>query len=83
MPLAFVAYGLVLVWYLRHGNPQQDVAHVRRQAPWYRKKREPSYWDMLAALRRKILAERGSAGPLVRRVRRKVLRLFRHALLAG
>jgi hypothetical protein len=83
VPLAFVAYGLVLVWYLHHGHPQHDVARVRRQAPWYRHKKDPSYWDMLAALRRKILAERVSADPLPRRLRRKVLRLFPQSLLAA
>jgi hypothetical protein len=81
--LAFVAYGIVLGWYLRHGNPQQDVARVRRQAPWYGHKEEPSYWDMLAALRRRILLARLSAHPLLRRIRRKVLNLIPQPLLAA
>jgi hypothetical protein len=83
VPLAFVVYGIVLVWYLRHGNPQRDVARARRKAPWYRHKQDPSYWDMLAALRRRILAARVSADPLLRRVRRKVYKLFPEPLLAA
>ncbi|MFQ5515868.1 MAG: transposase [Myxococcota bacterium] len=83
VPLAFAAYGLVLVWYLRHGNPQRDVARARQRAPWYRHKKHPSFTDMLAALRRRILAERISADPLPKRLRRKVLRLFPESLLAA
>lgn len=83
VPLAFTAYALVLVWYLRHGKPKQDVARARRAAPWYRKKRDPSFVDMLAALRRAILAERLSADPLLKRVRNKVLDLFPYCVLVA
>lgn len=58
VPLAFLAYALVVLWYLRQGCWQDDVARARRAAPWYRHKRAPAYADMLAALRRSLWAER-------------------------
>ena len=83
VPLAFTAYGLVLIWYLRHGEPKRDAARARRAAPWYRHKQDPSFVDMLAALRRAILLERISDDPLLKRVRRKILNLFPHCVLAA
>jgi len=83
VPLAFTAYAVVLIWYLRNGNPKGDVARVRRCAPWYRHKQDPSFADMLAALRRAILAERISADPRLKEVRRKIMNLFPHCVLAA
>jgi len=83
VPLAFTAYALVIVWYLRHGQPEKDVARARRAAPWYRQKQDPSFVDMLAALRRAILAARLSADPRLKGVRQKVLNLFPYCILAG
>lgn len=61
VPLIFAAYGIVLAWYLAHGQPAQDVARARRTRPWDTEKREPSYADMLAALRRALWTARISA----------------------
>jgi hypothetical protein len=61
VPLIFVAYGIVLVWYLAHGQPAKDVARARRARPWDTEKREPAYGDMLAALRRELWTARISA----------------------
>ena len=83
VPLAFTAYALVLVWYLHHGQPQKDVARARRAAPWYRHKQDPSFADMLTALRRAIFEERLSADPHLKGVRRKVLDLFPYCVLAA
>jgi len=63
VPLLFAAYGIVLVWYLARGKPQQDVAFVRQRQPWYTLKAEPSYGDMIAALRREIWGHRVSRTP--------------------
>jgi hypothetical protein len=60
VPLAFVAYALVLVWYLRHGDTRADISRAKRAAPWYRHKRNPAFTDMLAALRRDLWVQRVS-----------------------
>jgi len=62
-PLAFVAYALVFVWYLQNGDRKRDVARAKRLAPWYRQKCEPSFADMLAALRRDLWRKRLSQNP--------------------
>ena len=56
--LAFTAYALVVLWYWRHGRPDEDVARVKQLAPWYRHKQAPSFADMLAALRRELWLSR-------------------------
>jgi len=56
LPLFFIAYGITLLWYLRHGKPQEDVALAMATAPWYGHKRWPSFQDMLAALRQQLWA---------------------------
>lgn len=61
VPLIFAAYGIVLAWYLANGQPAQDVARARRTRPWDTEKSEPSYADMLAALRRTLWTSRISA----------------------
>jgi SRSO17 transposase len=47
-PLALIIYSLVIVWFHRTGN--QSVRFPF--SPWYRKKQEPSFADMLTTLRR-------------------------------
>ncbi|HEY6616156.1 MAG TPA: hypothetical protein VIZ32_16605, partial [Vicinamibacterales bacterium] len=47
-PLGLVLYGLTLVWF--HGGGHHTVRFPDR--PWYPGKEEPSYADILAALRR-------------------------------
>jgi hypothetical protein len=49
---------VVIVWYALHGHPAEDVDRRRRLAPWYRTKKDPSYLDMIATLRRVIIAAR-------------------------
>jgi hypothetical protein len=63
VPLAFCAYGLVIAWYLRHGQPAHDVQRARKLSPWYRHKKEPSFADMLDAARREIWRARISTHP--------------------
>jgi len=83
LPLVFTAYALVIVWYLKHGNPDRDVQRVRTEAPWYRDKTTPSFTDMLAAVRREIWARRISRYPSLRPVRKKILDLLPGWLLAA
>ena len=47
-PVGLVLYGLTLVWFHREGH--RSVSFPDR--PWYPGKEEPSYADILAALRR-------------------------------
>jgi hypothetical protein len=56
VPFGLLAASLLVVWYAAHGQPAADVAAHRARAPWYRTKQAPSLADMLAALRRELLA---------------------------
>lgn len=62
-PLAFFTYALTITWYVGCGQPQKDVAEVRKRAPWYRQKTHPSFDDMLFSLQREISSFRLSASP--------------------
>ena len=53
-PFAFIAYGVVLIWYLKNGDPQADITRARLFAPWYRHKSTVSFTDMLESLRQKL-----------------------------
>ncbi len=53
-PLALVLYSLTVLWFHRVGY--QDVCFPYR--PWYRKKQEPSYADILSTLRRSSWEEK-------------------------
>jgi hypothetical protein len=58
VPFVMVRTGLIPPWYSQFGDPAADVAHRRRTAPWSTTKKDPSFEDMLAALRRVIIAAR-------------------------
>jgi SRSO17 transposase len=58
VPFILTVYALVVLWYLVNGSWQKDVERARRRAPWYREKKEPSFGDMLAALKRHLWTER-------------------------
>src|SRR5699024_5453942 len=58
VPLQFLAYSLVVVWYRLHGDGQADVSARRRDQPWYRSKTDPAFADMIAALRRAVIEHR-------------------------
>jgi hypothetical protein len=47
-PMAWFVGGLVLVWYARYGQ-REEQAHWQR--PWYRDKKGPTFADMLATMR--------------------------------
>lgn len=83
LAVAFATHAIIVLWYWRHGNPEQDVAAARAAAPWYRKKIDVSFSDMLAALRREIWAERFSLNPLIKGGRQKIRNLLPHWLLAA
>jgi hypothetical protein len=56
VPFGLACLSLAIIWYARHGQPAADLAAHRARAPWYRHKRTVSVADMLAALRRAVLA---------------------------
>src|SRR5918995_251974 len=49
---------LVVIWYALPGHHPEDVTDRRARQPWYTTKTEPSFEDMLAKLRRTIIAAR-------------------------
>jgi hypothetical protein len=51
-------YTIVVLWYALHGHRSAIVAERRIQAPWYLSKTDPSFADMLTALRRTLIAAR-------------------------
>lgn len=83
VPMAFVTYALVVAWYVKHGSVRQDVQRVKRAAPWYLKKKEPSFVDMLNAARRELWRARLSANPVLRAVSSKVEQLLPEWLMAA
>ena len=72
LSIGFLAYALVLLWYFQHGNSAQDVARARSHAPWYTQKAEPSFADMLIAIRREIWKQRLSSHPSRGRLPEKI-----------
>ena len=58
-PMALIIYSLVVVWFHRTGH--QSVRFPAR--PWYRKKQEPSFADMLTTLRRVSYQEQTERPP--------------------
>jgi DDE superfamily endonuclease len=56
VPFGLVCYSLAIVWYTQHGHHPADLAARRALAPWYQSKATPSVADMLAKLRRVLIA---------------------------
>ena len=64
VPFQFLTMTLTICWYALHGHHPDDVAERRARAPWYLSKTNPSFADMLAKLRRIIIADQYSPGRL-------------------
>jgi hypothetical protein len=60
-PLALYLHTLVILWFAKHGH--FDAAAYRKERPWYRQKRTPSFADMLSCLRTVALQESISRDP--------------------
>jgi hypothetical protein len=71
-PFGLLCLSLTIVWYALHGHSPAVVAEHRARAPWYRTKTNPSTADMLAKLRRTIIAAQYSPGPLRDPYRQKI-----------
>lgn len=72
VPFGLLCMSLTIIWYALHGHSPTDVAEHRARAPWYRTKTTPSTADMLAKLRRTIIAAQYSPGPLRSPYREKI-----------
>jgi hypothetical protein len=64
-PMALVLYSLIVAWFHRGGHSRVEFP----DRPWYRRKREPSFADMLATLRRQswenhLRTPQSKTGPL-------------------
>lgn len=64
VPFQFICMTITIAWYALHGDHQADVDEHRARAPWYQTKANPSLADMLAKLRRTIIAAQYSPGRL-------------------
>ncbi len=82
-PMACFVYGIVVVTYLRIDRAAIDVAAARDAAPWYTTKAYPSMADMLATLRRDLLARRLFPHPKDWPARVKIRRLLPWNLMAA
>jgi hypothetical protein len=56
VPFTLAMESLAICWYATAGHHPDDVTAARERAPWYRTKNQPSVADMLAKLRRVIIA---------------------------
>ena len=56
VPFQFLTMSITILWYALHGHHPDVVAEHRARAPWYLSKTNPSTADMLAKLRRTIIA---------------------------
>jgi hypothetical protein len=62
VPFGLYAQSLTIIWYTRHGYQPEHVTARRLLSPWYQDKTEPSYQDMIVALRRTLITARFRAG---------------------
>src|SRR5271166_42389 len=60
VPFGFLVQTLVIVWYALSGYHPDDLASRHAAEPWYDHKTEPAFEDMLAKLRRALIAARFS-----------------------
>jgi hypothetical protein len=72
VPFQFLCMTLTIIWYALHGHHPADVEEHRARAPWYLSKTNPSFADMLAKLRRTIIADQYSPGRLRDPYRQKI-----------
>jgi hypothetical protein len=56
VPFGLACQTLAVCWYSTVGHHPDDLSHHQTRAPWYRTKTHPSTADMLAKLRRVLIA---------------------------
>ena len=62
VPFGLVCFSLAVVWYATCGHHPADLAARRARSPWYTTKHAPSVADMLAKLRRVLIAAQYQPG---------------------
>ena len=62
LPFGLVVNTLAICWYATAGHDPDDVQAARALARWYRQKVQPSVLDMVAELRRVIIATQSRRG---------------------
>ena len=62
VPFQFICMTLTFLWYALAGHDPADIAEHRQRSPWYLTKTAPSLADMLAKLRRVIIASQFHPG---------------------
>ena len=83
VPFIFIAQGLIHLWYFQHGSASQDVQTARFLAPWYRHKKEPSFADMLGALRKDLCRAALSTHPELKCLQQNILNALPSCLWAA
>jgi DDE superfamily endonuclease len=73
VPFQFLTMTLTIIWYAVYGHHPDDIAEHRARAPWYLTKTNPSFADMLAKLRRTIIADQYSPGRLRAPYQQKII----------
>ena len=58
VPFGFLTQTLVTIWYAQFGYHPDDLTSRHAAEPWYPDKAEPAFEDMLAKLRRTLVAAR-------------------------
>lgn len=58
VPLGMLVMSIVYLWYAQYGHHPADLDERRTLQPWYTTKTDPAFEDMLAKLRRTIIAAR-------------------------
>jgi DDE superfamily endonuclease len=61
VPFEFLIQTLVTLWYATSGHHREDLVARQSAEPWYTGKTEPAFEDMLAKLRRTLIAARITA----------------------
>jgi hypothetical protein len=77
VPFGLVCFSLAVVWYATCGHHPADLAARRARSPWYHTKHAPSTADMLAKLRRVLIAAQYQQGQPQPRPSRKSSRCRR------
>jgi len=63
VPFGLAVYTITVLWYARYGHHPDDIAERRVRQPWYTTKATPAFGDMVAKLRRTIIAARHIRNP--------------------
>lgn len=69
-PTALLLYSLIVLWFVKEGHRFSRARH----RPWYTRRRQASFADMLATLKSQSLRQQVLSAPLSERGRRKLLK---------